>query len=543
MNIFYRLKKNDSLIYLIVLIGLSSFLLFYKLGHLSLWDPDEPRYAETAKQMVKTGDWLVPRFNGKERFDKPILFYWLIALAYKAFGISEFAARFWSAFFGLIGVIIVYLMGREMFSPRAGFLAGLVLATNIQYIAVSRLAITDMTLTFFLELTFFSFWFGYRSKNRFKKNMFYLIFYISAALATLTKGPVAIIFSGFIILLFLILVKDLRVLKEMQVFWGVIVFAFIAFPWYILIIQKYGRQYIDYFFLKHNIARFATYNLKHPGPFVYYLPIILVGLFPWSAFLFSGTWCLGTNKFNLVNEQKKQIVFLFIWFFAIFLFFSMAKAKLPTYIMSLYFPAALLLGKFLEIVTDDKESMIIKKHINISLSQLFILFLSIAIALFIFLNINCPASLLPNSVITIWLFFGLVFILFLFRDKRFPAAFIFLSLIIAIFTILFLELILPKAIAARSLKEAGQSVLSLSRGQHKIFSYRFLKPSTVFYCDQNVKRLESVGEFIEVLNYPERIFCWIDINAESYEEVKDLIKTRTWVITKTPTKLVVSNKP
>lgn len=543
MNILHRIRKNESLIYLLILVALSSALFFYKLGQLSLWDPDEPRYAETAKEMVRSGDWLVPRFNGKERFDKPVLFYWLIAAAYKAFGISEFTARLWPAIFGLLGVILVYLLGQKMFSPKVGLFSGLILATNIQYVTVSRLAITDMALTFFLELAFFSFWFGYQSKARLKKNLFYLIFYISIALAALTKGPVALVFAGFIVILFLIINKDLKVLKEMQIFLGAAVFCLIALPWYIIIIQQYGRVYVDYFFLKHNIARFATHELKHPGPFVYYLPVLYLGLFPWSAFLFSSIWCLGTDKFNFLNAQKKQLSFLFIWFFTIFIFFSIAKAKLPTYIMSLYFPAALLLGRFLGLVVENKESAAVKKHINVSLVQLFIMFLSMAVALFIVVKINSPQSILLTSFMNIWLFLGLVFILFLFRAGRFLSAFVSLSAVIAVFTILFLSQIAPRAAEVRSLREAGQKVFSLTKGQGSVFSYRFLKPSSVFYCDQNIKRLESKAEFIEVLNKPQRIFCWIDSDDEYYEEVKDLIKNKAWVIAQTSTKLVISNKP
>lgn len=543
MNISLNFRKDKQIIYLIVLVALSSFLFFYRLGHLSLWDPDEPRYAEAAKQMVKTGDWLVPRFNGQERFDKPVLFYWLIAFAYKIFGVSEFAARFWPALFGVGGIIMVYLLGKKMFSPLAGFLAGLVLATNIQYMAVSRLAITDMTLTFFLELAFFAFWFGYQTQNKLKRNLLYLIFYISVALAALTKGPVAVIFAGFIILLFLIVTKDLKVLKEMQIFWGVIIFVIVAFPWYILIIQKYGRSYIDYFFLKHNLARFATPELKHPGPVVYYLPVLLIGLFPWSAFLFSSFWYLWSGKSDILAGQKKQIIFLFIWFCTIFLFFSVARAKLPTYIMPLYFPAALLVGKFLELSMEIKDLKGLGRHLNLSLSLLAVLFLSTAIALSIFLKINCPLPIFTLLIINGWLLSGLVFILFLFRRRRFLPAFVCLAAVFSIFAVMIFELVAPKAVEVRSLKEAGQKVFSLSKGKDKILSYRFLKPGSVFYGNQNIQRLENKRELIYFLNSSERIFCWIDIDDEYYEEVKELIKTKVWVIAQTPTKLVISNQP
>ena len=138
---------------LLTLLGL--LLFFYRLGSLSLFDADEPAFAEAAREMLLSGDWITPQFNFEPRFDKPILFYWLIALAYKGFGIGEFAARFWSAAFATGLVLSIFLFGRQWLGQRGALMAALAFATNVGTAILARAAVTDMTLAFFMTWTIF----------------------------------------------------------------------------------------------------------------------------------------------------------------------------------------------------------------------------------------------------------------------------------------------------------------------------------------------------------------------------------------------------
>ena len=135
-----------------VLLALCAFLFFFRLGSMALTDPDETFYAQTAKEMLNRGEWTTPYLYGKPQFEKPILIYWLIESSYKAFGVNEAAARLPSAVFGLLGVIAIYLLGTLLFDKRAGFLSALILATNVEYIILSRACITDMVLTVLMLL-------------------------------------------------------------------------------------------------------------------------------------------------------------------------------------------------------------------------------------------------------------------------------------------------------------------------------------------------------------------------------------------------------
>src|SRR5574337_1529199 len=153
-----------------LLLSASVLLFFYRLDSLSLFDADEPAYAEAAREMLISGDWITPHFNFQPRFDKPILIYWLIALAYKGFGIGEYAARFWSAVFATGLTLSIYLFGRQRLGHRGASIAALAFATNIGTVALARAAVTDMTLVFCMTWTLFCFFDVYLAADKTRLN-------------------------------------------------------------------------------------------------------------------------------------------------------------------------------------------------------------------------------------------------------------------------------------------------------------------------------------------------------------------------------------
>ena len=144
------LKRLDGRFWLVAIIA--AIILFINLGTIPLLDPDEPVYAETPKEMIHFNEFLSPRIYGEYWYDKPPMYYWLVTAAFKVFGVSEFSARFPSAFLGLAGVTALYLHGCRLFSKRAAMAAALVLATSIEYFYLGKAAVTDITLTFCLTL-------------------------------------------------------------------------------------------------------------------------------------------------------------------------------------------------------------------------------------------------------------------------------------------------------------------------------------------------------------------------------------------------------
>ncbi|MDF2875141.1 MAG: arnT 1, partial [Sporomusa sp.] len=265
-------KKNW--LYVAVILVVANILMFSYLGSQPLLDPDEPVYAETAREMLQVHDFISPRIYGDFWFDKPPMYYWLVAGAFKIFGIGEFSARFPSAFFAVGGAILVYLSGRKLFTERAGLLAALVLVTSLEYFYLGNAAVTDMTLTFSLTAALLSF-----------LHRKYYLLYGFAALAVVTKGPVAIFFCGVIIGLYLVLTGNLKTMKRMKLVSGGALFAVIALPWYVAMYSLHGMAFIDTFLGFHNVTRFLQPEHVSGAIWYYYIPVLFLGFFPWTAFL------------------------------------------------------------------------------------------------------------------------------------------------------------------------------------------------------------------------------------------------------------------
>lgn len=327
--------------------ALSLFLFFYRLGTPGLFDVDEAVFAESAREMVETGDWITPQYNYTNRYDKPVLFYWLISSAYGLFGIKEFSARFWSATFGLTLVILSYYFIRRTGGGRWGILGALILATSLEVILLSHAAITDMTLTFFISLSLFSFFLGHAGEGNHKR-WWYWGFYLAMSLAVLTKGPVGAVIPFLVVFLFLFFRgRIVEGLKEMRPLSGAAIFLIVALPWYVAEISVNGWEYIDAFFIKHNFTRYTGVISGHSGPVYYFIPVILLAFFPWSVFLPYG---LG-RSFHWVKRKgalasgESLILFSSLWFLVVFIFFSLSKTKLPGYIAPLSPSVAILVGK------------------------------------------------------------------------------------------------------------------------------------------------------------------------------------------------------
>lgn len=234
------MKQKNWLIFwlgaIVLLFGFNESLL--------ITDSVEANYALTAKEMVASGDWLSPQIYGKYWFDKPVFFYWLTALAFKLFGFTEFAARFFPACFGLAGLGMLVWGAEKIFDNKTAFYSGIVLLTSVEFFLISKSIITDAILFFFFSGTLLFFYLGYSSEQ---KNYYYVM-YGCAALATLTKGPVGFLLPGLIICLFLSIDKGLRYLKQMKLFSGTLLFLTIGAPWYLAMISMHGASFTETFF-------------------------------------------------------------------------------------------------------------------------------------------------------------------------------------------------------------------------------------------------------------------------------------------------------
>lgn len=348
----------------LLLIGWLAF--FWNLGSTGLIDETEPLFAEAARQMILTGDWITPFFNGETRFDKPPLIYWLMAIAYQTIGVNEWAVRLPSAIaaMGLVslGFHTLWYFGVQsrsgMQSPSTKFkrpywlcagLGSALIALNPETIIWARTGVSDMLLTGCMGSALLAFFLGYAQPSQpAVQARWYLTFYVLIAGAILAKGPVGIILPGLIIGLFLLYLGNaLDVLREMRVLRGGLLIVAIALPWYILVIWRNGSTYIDSFFGYHNLERFTGVVNNHSAPWYFYFLVVLLGFAPWSIYLPSAIARIQfwrRSYWRSLHRSNHLGLFALFWFAGIFGFFTIAVTKLPSYVLPLMPAAAILVA-------------------------------------------------------------------------------------------------------------------------------------------------------------------------------------------------------
>ena len=332
----YRTVRQDLTVLGIVF----GFAFLQFLGHLPLIDPDEGRYAEIPREMLERGDFVTPLLNYVKYFEKPPLHYWLNALSMAVFGQNEFAARLPGALTGLLCVLLVYLVGRRLFGRREGLLAALILGTSTGFLVQARIDITDMTLTFCLSAALCCFLLAAREEET-HKGLFYHLFYLFAALAVLAKGLIGLVLPGGIIFFHLLLGRRWRLLREMRLASGILLFFLVAAPWFVLVSLR-NPEFARFFFIHEHFERFLTKVHGRYEPFWFFIPVLAGTMLPWSFFIpaaLRGTW-----KERHGSAEDASRLFLAIWTILIFLFFSKSSSKLVPYILPVFPPLALLMG-------------------------------------------------------------------------------------------------------------------------------------------------------------------------------------------------------
>ena len=332
-----------------ILLGFCFLLFILGVGRWDLWNPDEPRYAQVAKEMVDRGDWVLMHVNGNTYEDKPPLFFWLIALSSFLWqGFTSFSARFPSAFLSTLTVLLTFFLGKKLYGSRTGFLSALILATSFEFAYLSTRANIDATLTFLTTASIFLFlqWYQHskleEEKNKDKRSLSIYGFYIGMAFATLAKGPVGFILPLLVSLVYLLFQKDWKAMKRMKLLPGMFIFIAMVMAWYLPAVLKGGQTFLNETLLHQTIVRFAK-GTSHVRPIYYYFTNFPVDFLPWFLFL-PGAIVYGLSKRR--EGISKDFLFLLIWFVVIFVFFSFSKGKRAIYLLPLYPAASLLVGRF-----------------------------------------------------------------------------------------------------------------------------------------------------------------------------------------------------
>ncbi|WP_353683742.1 glycosyltransferase family 39 protein [Thermodesulfovibrio sp. 3907-1M] len=455
------------------------FISLLRLGSGRLFDVDEAVFAQATKEMIQSGDWITPTYNGEPRYDKPILFYWLMAFSFKLFGVNEFAARFTSALSGLILCAVLYFFIKNLKGEKQAFYTILSFAFSLYYFIYTHAAVTDMALSLFISISLICF---YMSEEKNKK--FIYGFYIFSAFAFLTKGLIGIVFPFGIASVYLCIKKGFKGLKELYNLWAILLFLLISMPWYVAQILINGKEFIEQFFIKHHFMRYTGVISGHRGPIYFFIPVLIIGMFPWISFI-------GKAFKNFKRDALKQ--FSLVWAGFIFLFFSFSTTKLPNYILPAI-PAFSILISYGMIEVNKNFSRI---------PYIFSAVISILIAGFLIVVKVKITNLLPyfnmswlNVLLLIISFFAVISIYTFLRRERGFLLFAGLSFILILAISIKVLPAINEYMQGTLYKYSIYAKQNLQKND-VLITYKINKPSIPFYSDRRILRIDSEKELIE----------------------------------------------
>lgn len=318
---------------------------FFNLDYRDLVRPDEGRYAEIAREMSVTGDWVTPRLNGIKYFEKPPLQYWMTAAAYKAFGESEWTARLWAAVTGFAGVLIAGFAGARLFGRKAGLYAAIVLASSLLYVVIGHINTLDMGVTFWLMLGITGFLLAQRGDTRTPEaRLWMLLAWAAMGFGFLSKGLIGLILPAAALGAYAVVQRNISFLKRLEPVAGIAILLAIGLPW-VIAASVANPEFARFFFIHEHFERFLTDTHRRVAPWWFFVPILLAGMLPWTAML--GHAGLSAWRENASAEVFNARRFLLLFAGVVFLFFSASHSKLPSYILPLVPALALLLGDWL----------------------------------------------------------------------------------------------------------------------------------------------------------------------------------------------------
>ena len=336
--------------------------LTYRLGGVPPYHSDENYYVESTRNMVESEDYLTPIYRDKKRFAKPILYYWLMSVSYKVFGVSLVSARLTSAFFGSLTIGLLYLFSSRLFG-RIALYGALILPATYLHFQISRWATTDIVMSFFVLLAFYYFVRLYQ--NDFKGKIDACLFYLAMALGFMIKGPPAIIIPGVVVLIFLLTTRGRRGLSKMRIGQGLMILSLVIVPWFATMLLLHGDE-----FKNHIIGAEIKNRLVHDTPFsLYYFGVLFRYYLPWVLFFLaavlhqSGIYgyspALGLSEYfrqapnniktrfkSLFARENEPVLFCYIWVLVCLVLFTFVRTEHSRYMLPASSAIAILVAKF-----------------------------------------------------------------------------------------------------------------------------------------------------------------------------------------------------
>jgi len=522
----------------LLLLALAALILLPHLGSEGLTDPDESAYAESAREMSQTGDWLVPHLYGEPLMDKPILIYWLIGASFHFIGQSELAARLPSVLAAVVLLFAVWRLGALVHrSETAGTIAAMVLASSLEFALMGRAAVTDMLLNLFCTLavlwTVEAIWRG-------RSGWMPLGAAASLALAVLTKGPLGILVPLLALGAWVTAVRGWSRLRLMRPVASAVVFLAIVTPWYTAIATR-RPDLLQQFFVAGNVGRFMKPEHRSQ-PALYYVIVLLIGFLPWSAFL-PGSLARAAAAWRKRDPDDGRILLPALWLVVLGVFFTLAASKLPSYILPALPAAAILAAEPLSAWWNPPSE---SRRLPGTGAAVLLVILAGGMVYFAMTRqsfgsvpTEFKAALLPVCFAG---FLGSLFVLSAVILRRAKLAFLLLQVGSISMLLALLIFGFPLLEPWKSSRDAAAAIQPMLHTGDRLVLYRVQHPGFGYYLHRDPELVRSEPLLEALLLEPGRIFCLM--GRDNYEK----LRTRKaglplYVLKSTGHVVVVTNRP
>jgi 4-amino-4-deoxy-L-arabinose transferase-like glycosyltransferase len=347
-----ELHKNKTLAWTLFLAFAA--ILLGLLRARTLVPPDEGRYAEMAREMFASGDWITTRLNGIKYFEKPPLQTWMNALTFALFGLGDWQARLWTGLCGLLGVGLTGYAGKRVFGERIGFYAALVLASSLYWVACSQINSVDMSLSAMMTVALCALLVAQRDDaTPSEQRNWMLLCWAGMALSMLAKGLIGLVLPGGVLVLYTLFARDWQIWRRLHLVKGLLLFFLIAAPWFVLVGLKNPEQ-PHFFFVHEHFDRFLLKEHHREAAWWVFFALLAAGSVPWIGVLVQGL-VLGAKREQRPEgapaQRFRPRLLLLVWVAFIILFFTKSNSKLPGYIVPVFPAVALLVANYLDIGT------------------------------------------------------------------------------------------------------------------------------------------------------------------------------------------------